>query len=159
MGVQRLLFWDQYMQVSGRHTCVIATTANVNMWDFHGYMYIVFLWAAQSYFKGMAAKSIVQDIDKCLPDAWLLFPSKFITNIPSGPGFNIKMPYYQYRKSHCGDKTILRPSYLHNGISYTGKMPSLYWTHLQIPRNSVLCWYKQYSNSYFHYNYAVHIIL
>ena len=25
------------------------------------------------------------------------------------------------------DKTILRPSYLHNGISYTGKRPSLYW--------------------------------
>ena len=44
-----------------------------------------------------------------------------------GPWFNIKMPSYQYRKSHCGDKTILRPSYLHNGNSYTGKMPSLYW--------------------------------
>ena len=27
----------------------------------------------------------------------------------------------------CNDKTILRPSYLHNGISYTGKMASLYW--------------------------------
>ena len=44
-----------------------------------------------------------------------------------GPRFNIKMTSYQYRKSHCGDKTILRPSYLHNGISYTGKMTSLYW--------------------------------
>ena len=44
-----------------------------------------------------------------------------------GPWFNIKMLSYQYRKSHCGDKTILRPSYLHNGISYTGKMVSLYW--------------------------------
>ena len=39
-----------------------------------------------------------------------------------------KMPSYQYRKSNCWDKTILRPSYLHNGISYTGKMRSLYWT-------------------------------
>ena len=37
------------------------------------------------------------------------------------------MSSYQYRKSHCGDKTILWPSYLHNGISYTGKMTSLYW--------------------------------
>ena len=38
------------------------------------------------------------------------------------------MASYQYRKSHCGDKTILRrPSYLHNGISYTGKRKSLYW--------------------------------
>ena len=43
-----------------------------------------------------------------------------------GPWFYIKMSSYQYRKSHCGDKTILRPSYLHNGISYTGKT-SLYW--------------------------------
>ena len=44
-----------------------------------------------------------------------------------GPWFNIKMSSYQYRKSHCGDKTILRSSYLHNGIPYTGKMTSLYW--------------------------------
>ena len=44
-----------------------------------------------------------------------------------GPWFNIKMSSYQYRKSHCGDKTVVRSSYLHNGISYTGKMTSLYW--------------------------------
>ena len=36
------------------------------------------------------------------------------------------MPSYQYRKSHCVDKTILRPSYLHNGISFTGKTTFLY---------------------------------
>ena len=42
-----------------------------------------------------------------------------------------KMLSYQDRKSHCGDKTILRPSYLHNGISYTGKMISLYWIRAQ----------------------------
>ena len=41
------------------------------------------------------------------------------------PWFNIKMP--SYWKSHCGDKTAVRSSYLHNGISYTGKMASLYW--------------------------------
>ena len=45
----------------------------------------------------------------------------------SGPWFNIKISSYQYRKSHCGDKTVVRSSYLHNGISYTGKMSSLYW--------------------------------
>ena len=43
------------------------------------------------------------------------------------PWFNNKIPSYQYRKSHCGDKTILRPSYLHNGISYTDKTTALYW--------------------------------
>ena len=48
-----------------------------------------------------------------------------------GPWFNIKMLSYQYRKSHCGDKTVVRSSYLHNGISYTGKMTSLYWIGAQ----------------------------
>ena len=45
----------------------------------------------------------------------------------TGLRFNIKMTCYQNRKSHCGDKTILRPSYLHNGISCSAKMTSLYW--------------------------------
>ena len=44
-----------------------------------------------------------------------------------GPRFNKKMTSYQYRKSHSGDKTVVRSSYLHNGISHTGKMSSLYW--------------------------------
>ena len=44
-----------------------------------------------------------------------------------GPWSNIKMSSYEYRKSHCGDKTVVRSSYLHNGISYTCKMASLYW--------------------------------
>ena len=48
-----------------------------------------------------------------------------------GPWFNIKMTSYQYRKSHCGDKTVVRSSYLHNGTFNTGKMSSLYWTSLQ----------------------------
>ena len=52
----------------------------------------------------------------------------------AGPWFNIKMTFYQHRKSHCGDKTILRPSYLHNGISYTGKTTSLYWIGAQVSR-------------------------
>ena len=49
-----------------------------------------------------------------------------------GPRFNIKMLSYQYRKSHCGDKTVVRSSYLHNGISYTGRMSSLYWIRAQM---------------------------
>ena len=50
-----------------------------------------------------------------------------ITSLWPGPWFNIKMTSYQYSKSHCWDKTILRPSCLHNGISYTSKMSPLYW--------------------------------
>ena len=42
-----------------------------------------------------------------------------------------KMSSCLYRKSHCGDKTVIRSSYLHNGISYTGKVSSLYWVGAQ----------------------------
>ena len=47
--------------------------------------------------------------------------------LKSCPWFNIKMTSHQYRKSHFGDKTILRPSYLHYGIPYIGKTTSLHW--------------------------------
>ena len=50
-----------------------------------------------------------------------------------GPWFNIKISSYRYRKSHCGDNTVVRSSYLHNGISYTGKTISLYWFSPQGP--------------------------
>ena len=50
-----------------------------------------------------------------------------------GPRFNIKMPSCQYRQSHCGDKTVVRLSYLHNGISYTSKMTPFYWIMTQGP--------------------------
>ena len=58
---------------------------------------------------------------------------KFLTFlvVKPGPWFNIRMTSYQYRKFQCGDKTTLRPSYLHNGISYAGKMTSLYWIGAQ----------------------------
>ena len=41
--------------------------------------------------------------------------------------FNIKMPSYQYRTSNWGTKTISWLPYVYKGISYTGKMRSLYW--------------------------------
>ena len=44
-----------------------------------------------------------------------------------GPQYNIKMASYLYRKFHCGDKMILQPYYLHNGISYSGKMTFLFY--------------------------------
>ena len=43
--------------------------------------------------------------------------------------FNIHS--YQYRKSHCWDKGLLRLSYFHNEISYTGKTAYLYWIKAQ----------------------------
>ena len=51
--------------------------------------------------------------------------------------FNIKMPLYQHRNSHCGDKIIVLLFYVHNGNPYIGKT-SLYWIRVQeswIPMN------------------------
>ena len=42
----------------------------------------------------------------------------------TGDWINIKMSSYQYRKFHCGDKTVVR--------SYADKMTSLYWIRAQI---------------------------
>ena len=55
-------------------------------------------------------------------------PRGFRWGVKSRPRFNIKMTFYEYRKSHCGDETVVRSSYLNNGITYTDKMTFLYWT-------------------------------
>ena len=62
----------------------------------------------------------------------------YFSTSTSGPQFKIKMTSFQYRKSHCGDKTIFQPSYLHSGISYTGKTTSLYWIGALHPVDSCL---------------------
>ena len=36
----------------------------------------------------------------------------------------LKMPSYQYKKFHCGDKTVIRSAYIHNEISYIGDIMS-----------------------------------
>ena len=86
------------------------------------------IWFIQHAF---AVKHIERScVVKLETELWLMLQIHITHYIP-GPWFNIKMTSYQYRKSHCGDKTILRPSYLHNGISYTDKMTSLYWIRAQ----------------------------
>ena len=61
----------------------------------------------------------------CLENVCHLFRPHCID--PSGAATRGPIQYkdvvllYLYRKSHCGDKTVVRSSYLHSGISYTGK--------------------------------------
>ena len=52
------------------------------------------------------------------------------------PNSTKKTTSYQYKKSYCRDKIIIRSYYLNNGMSYTGKMASLYWTNL-LDHNSI----------------------
>ena len=94
----------------------------VDSWHF-----INFRFLSNFHYKESIAKLIY--VTEWLQRSRLEVPAKYswFNSLTSGPWFNIKMSSYQYRKSHCGDKTILRPSYLHKGISYTGKMSSLYW--------------------------------
>ena len=72
----------------------------------------------------------------------------------TGPRFNIKMSSCQYRKSHCGDRTVVRSSYLHNGVTYTGKMSSLYWSGaLELTDNKsilvrLMTWCRRVSRHY-----------
>ena len=62
----------------------------------------------------------------------------------SGPWINIKMSSYLYRKSHCGNKTDVRSSYLHTVISYTGKMTSLYWIRAQVTKFEILISFQSF---------------
>ena len=64
-----------------------------------------------------------------------LHPKWHNTCMRPGSQLNIKMSSYPYRKSHCGDKTVVRSSYLHNGVSYTGKNISLYLIRAQYHLN------------------------
>ena len=52
------------------------------------------------------------------------------------PGIPSQPRVYMLRNvwGFCCQKQILRPSYLQNGISYTGKMTSLYWIKAQVSR-------------------------
>ena len=83
----------------------------------------------------MGCVCVVSRICACMMTSWHGYAFRITGPLwrESGSWFNIKMASYQYRKSHCGDKTVVRSSYLHNGISYTGKMTSLYWISPQNP--------------------------
>ena len=111
-------------------------------------MWKAFLWwrhhAKHEPRASFSGCSLLKLYDNCQPpvDSWNLTPSSSQTYKTSihvlrvlipWAWFNIKLLSYQYRKSHCGDKMVIRSSYLHNGNSYTGKKTYLYWISPLIP--------------------------
>ena len=50
----------------------------------------------------------------------------------AGGPLNIKTPSYQYRNSHCKDKTVSRPSYLYNDSPILRKTVFIYWNEDQL---------------------------
>ena len=63
-----------------------------------------------------------------------------VSSLRPGPRFNIKISSHQYRKSHCRDKTVVRSSYLQNGISYSGKTASLYCIRVEVMNICICKW-------------------
>ena len=101
-------------------------------------------WCEQNIFKNMCSTVVISVLCGCCTR--LLFPMFVCSSwsawkcqcCSAGSWLNIKMLSYQDRKSHCGDKTVVRSSYLHNGISYTGKTASLYWISPLVVTHHVL---------------------
>ena len=72
-----------------------------------------------------------------------------------GPWFDIETSSCQYRKSHCGDKTVVRSSYLHDGISYIAKMVWFYWIRAQNAIPALLCFVVNWHlTTIFHYYFS-----
>ena len=59
-------------------------------------------------------------------ELWGIFCEYLRENWPHYSGTTL------YLKSHCGDKRIFLPSYLHDEISHTGKKTSLPWIRAQM---------------------------
>ena len=62
---------------------------------------------------------------------------KILTDIQRNPFRETKVPsqykdrLYRYKDFHCKDKSVVRPSYLYHGNTYTGEPVSSYWDGLQ----------------------------
>ena len=76
------------------------------------------------------------------------YPSSNVPVSAPGPEFNKKMTPIMsslwYRKSHCGDKTVIRLSYLHNEISYIGKIILNQGPEESSPTCSLFIWIAWY---------------
>ena len=83
------------------------------------------------------------------------FSWKYLQWTP-GPRFNTKMTSFRYKKSHCGDKTVIKSSYLHNRISYTSKMTSLYWIRALWFIHDILSVFCQFKVYFFVLPWSLH---
>ena len=62
------------------------------------------------------------------------------SGVEPGPWFNIKMSSYEYRKPHCGDKTVVRSSCLvHPGVRDKRRVSEI---DLSQPRHETAFWWR-----------------
>ena len=103
---------------------MVASKRDMEQWKYQLLENVIYFW------KGMNVQLWVLS-KRCylLPSLYQMHQSASEENtLRSGAWFNIKMLSYQCRKSHSRDKTVVRSSYLHDEIFFTGKMESWYWS-------------------------------
>ena len=110
---------NKYLKEKARKGCLVPSN--------HPFVVLIQGWFSSVYIDCIGAVLFLILISNIRSLLWIF------TRIEPGPWFNIKMSSYQFKNSHCGDKTILYLSYLRYGISYTGKTPSFYGISPQWP--------------------------
>ena len=108
-------------QITYNSTGGSTAFSGFNQWQHQSSALLVFIGVNPPVTGGFPSQRASNEVS--IPKSWCHRVHEWEgQNFPPG-----KMSSYQYRKSHCGDKMVVRSSYIHNGISYTGKMASLYW--------------------------------
>ena len=109
------------------YACSDNTASSLGQHDQHIVCRVDSRFAPNQWETALLCKDVSHWLGASLESALVCTTLGLTLVLKPGPWFNIKMPSYQYRKFHCGDKTVVRSSYLHNGISYIGKLATLYW--------------------------------
>ena len=60
-----------------------------------------------------------------------------VAGLPAAMAWIIQGTILPFRELHCGDKVVIKSSYLHSGNSYTGKMVSLCWIKARMAMSSL----------------------
>ena len=135
---EKVPIWWHHYAFTGHQWFPSQRASNAELWSFLSDSFWtntwikngvgVDLWHLTAYVASMLLHWFAREV-RMKNSSKMSIHRKNITMLESrsGPWFNKKIPSWQYRKSHCGDKTVVRPSYVHNGITYTGSMASLYW--------------------------------
>ena len=86
----------------------ISSFSNYSFLYFHSIVIIIGChWDRQVFWSINLPLFYIYALNVWMMYSMLKLNTSLFNILRPGPRFNIKMSFYQYRKSHCGDKTIL----------------------------------------------------